>query len=131
MIDARARLRAMILGLTSTLGLAIASSAVLQGCGPNDTVSGAIDGGAIDGGIEPVDGGAIDAASAKVETLMPNAPPLPGETECKVVKTTEIPSAGANHYTPCTPIIYATNPPSSGAHWTVWPAWKAYTKPVP
>jgi hypothetical protein len=66
-----------------------------------------------------------------VEVLTPNAPPLPGQTECRVVKTTNIPLEVPLHLTTCTPIKYATNPPSGGDHWGQWAAFKKYALRVP
>ncbi|MRG93255.1 DUF3105 domain-containing protein [Polyangium spumosum] len=68
---------------------------------------------------------------AETEVLTPDAPPLPGETECRVVKTTNIPVASANHVELCADVTYETNPPSGGDHWGQWAAFKKYTTPVP
>ncbi len=65
------------------------------------------------------------------EVLTPNAPPLPGQTECRVVKTTNIPIEAAQHLDDCTPVTYETNPPSGGNHWGKWAAFKKYTQVVP
>jgi len=65
------------------------------------------------------------------EVLTPDAPPLPGESECRVVKTTGIPVASAQHVETCTPVAYETNPPSGGDHWGTWAAFKKYDSPVP
>lgn len=64
-------------------------------------------------------------------TLFPDAPPLPGETECKVVIQTGIPVPSARHLPACTPVQYATNPPSGGDHWGSWAAYKRYEAEVP
>lgn len=64
-------------------------------------------------------------------TLRPDAPPLPGESECKVVIQTGIGVDSATHVPECTPVTYATNPPSGGDHWPVWAAFKKYEVPVP
>ena len=68
---------------------------------------------------------------AQTEVLTPDAPPLPGETACRVVKTTNIPVASASHVALCTDVSYETNPPSGGDHWGQWAAFKKYTTPVP
>ncbi len=65
------------------------------------------------------------------EVLTPTAPPLPGQTECRVVMTTNIAIPAAVHVATCTPVAYATNPPSGGDHWGQWAAFKKYTLPVP
>lgn len=68
---------------------------------------------------------------AKTEVLTPNAPPLPGQTECRVEITTNIPVPAAVHVATCTPVKYETNPPAGGNHWGVWAAFKKYTLTVP
>jgi Protein of unknown function (DUF3105) len=65
------------------------------------------------------------------EVLTPNAPPLPGQTECKVVMSTNIAQGPAMHVATCTPVKYETNPPSGGDHWGQWVAFKKYTQVVP
>jgi hypothetical protein len=41
------------------------------------------------------------------------------------------PSEGATHLVLCSTTCYATNPPSSGNHYPVWPVYKTYSAPVP
>jgi hypothetical protein len=38
---------------------------------------------------------------------------------------------GAAHSPLCSPLTYATNPPSSGSHYPIWAAYQTYTKPFP
>jgi len=64
------------------------------------------------------------------EVLTPDAPPLPGQTECKVVMTTNIAVPAALHLATCTPVTYATNPPSGGDHWGQWAAFKKYSTTI-
>jgi hypothetical protein len=45
--------------------------------------------------------------------------------------TTNIAIPSALHVATCTPITYATNPPSGGNHWGQWAAFKKYTLAVP
>ncbi|MBK9265581.1 MAG: DUF3105 domain-containing protein [Polyangiaceae bacterium] len=73
----------------------------------------------------------VPSGPENVEVLTPGAPPLPGQTECRVVKTTNIALEVAAHVTTCTPVTYATNPPSGGNHWPTWAAFKKYTQRVP
>jgi hypothetical protein len=68
---------------------------------------------------------------ASTTTLHPDASPLPGESACTVVERTGIPEPDFNHLPICTPITYATNPPSGGNHWPIWAAYTEYTTPVP
>jgi len=85
--------------------------------------------------MTPVDAGVEASPDAEpgpvTVTTRPDAPPLAGASECKVTVTTGIPLATAVHLAACEPISYATNPPSSGAHWPVWAAFGVYTTPVP
>ena len=48
-----------------------------------------------------------------------------------MVEVTGIPEPDFNHIAACTPLTYATNPPSGGDHWPIWAAYKKYTTPVP
>jgi hypothetical protein len=41
------------------------------------------------------------------------------------------PIEGAQHLANCSPVAYATNPPSSGNHYGTWAAFKTYAQPVP
>jgi len=41
------------------------------------------------------------------------------------------PIEGALHVTPCSPVSYGTNPPSSGNHYPIWADYKTYTEAVP
>jgi hypothetical protein len=70
-------------------------------------------------------------ATGDTTVLHPGGTPLPGETECKVVETTNITVPGALHVPACTVVDYPTNPPSGGNHWAIWAAYKQYTSPVP
>jgi hypothetical protein len=76
-------------------------------------------------------GGGEGGSPPVVEVLHPDAPPLPGESECVVEITTGISSGAATHLPVCTPVDYPTNPPSGGPHWGQWAAFKQYTSPVP
>jgi len=83
------------------------------------------------GGGGAGDGGTNDAGpKPDTVTLHPDAPPLPGETECKVVEVTGIVIPDAHHVTTCDHVAYATNPPSGGPHWPVWASQGKYITPV-
>ena len=76
-------------------------------------------------------GGGLDAGpQPDIVTLHPNAPPLPGETECKVATVTNLVIPDAHHVTTCSSVKYATNPPSGGPHWPVWASRGKYTAAV-
>lgn len=75
-------------------------------------------------------GGSGDTPPVVTE-LFPGAAPLPGQTECKVTITTNLPHFGASHHPLCTELTYQTNPPSSGDHWSIWAQFRTYTTEVP
>lgn len=77
-------------------------------------------------------GGGSDAGPQPTTvTLHPGAPPLAGEAECAVVEVTDIVIPDAHHIAVCSPMPYATNPPSGGPHWPVWAARGKYASPIP
>jgi hypothetical protein len=47
------------------------------------------------------------------------------------VISTGIHVASANHVPLCTPVEYATNPPSGGDHWPIWAEYTRFDAPVP
>lgn len=69
-------------------------------------------------GGEPADAG--DAGDAPMDV------PVPCNTEI-----TAHPVAASPHVPDCTPIAYATNPPTSGPHYPSWAAFATYATPVP
>lgn len=91
--------------------------------------------GGCDGDVETNTGGGggagVGGGGPIVTELFPAAAPLPGETECKVTITENLPNFGATHHPVCTKLTYETNPPSSGDHWNIWAAFRSYTDPVP
>ena len=121
MKDARKEASAMLLGLALVPCITLALGLSAQGCGPSST-------------IEEGDAGSDTGSNPStpvVETLHPDAEPLPGEAECTVVTTTGIPVSSAIHVPLCTKVKYATNPPSGGDHWEKWVSFKEYAAPVP
>lgn len=56
-----------------------------------------------------------------------------GPSDAAVCPTTTmaVPILPAPHIAACTPITYATNPPTSGPHYPIWAAFKWYDAPVP
>jgi Protein of unknown function (DUF3105) len=124
----RSSLQALFaLGLSGTLIAALAAAS--SGCSddvvrPPMTTS--------DAGADSGDSAdSADSGGPTTVTLYPDAPPLPGESECKVVMVTGIPVESASHVPFCTDVEYATNPPSGGNHWGQWAAFKKYSSPVP
>jgi len=53
-----------------------------------------------------------------------------GGVDCQTVVTAHA-IEGATHVPVCWPVIYQSNPPTSGDHYPVWAAYKAYDTPVP
>lgn len=104
-----------------------AAAVLAQGCGSTTVESDAGADGETDAGPD------ADAAPPEpvVTVLTPDAPPLPGQTECKVTITTGLPITGQTHVAVCSEVAYATNPPSSGNHWGVWASYTTYEAPVP
>jgi len=78
-----------------------------------------------------IDAGSDAASGPQITVLHPNALPLPGQSECTVTITTGLEITSAAHVTTCTPVTYATNPPSSGEHWPIWASFGIYDQPVP
>ncbi|WP_148313661.1 DUF3105 domain-containing protein [Sorangium cellulosum] len=95
---------------------AAALSSPLTGCGQS---------------APPIDESDASTQQPETVTLSPDAPPLPGEAECKVVVQTGIRVASAQHVPQCTPVQYDTNPPSGGDHWAIWAEFKRYKAEVP
>jgi hypothetical protein len=113
--------------LAPLAGVLFLIASISSGCSsPDPTGSGGGGGGSGDGGGLP------DAGSQPVTvTLQPNAPPIAGESECTVVEVTGIAIPDAHHVAVCSPVDYATNPPSGGPHWPVWAARGKYTSSIP
>ncbi|WP_437650097.1 DUF3105 domain-containing protein [Sorangium sp. So ce362] len=95
---------------------AAALSAPLSGCGQS---------------APPIDESDASPPQPEIVSRFPDAPPLPGEAECKVVVQTGIRVTSAQHLPLCAPIQYETNPPSGGDHWALWAEYKRYEAEVP
>ncbi|HSC86399.1 MAG TPA: DUF3105 domain-containing protein [Polyangiaceae bacterium] len=54
----------------------------------------------------------------------------PASGACGLVECA-VPEAGADHAEPCTALEYASNPPTSGTHFSIWAAFANYQQPVP
>ena len=61
---------------------------------------------------------------------MMDAGPNDASSVCPTT-TMAVPILPAPHIAACTPITYATNPPTSGPHYPIWAAFKWYDAPVP
>jgi hypothetical protein len=104
------------------LALTLSLAAVgLAACSGDVTTSGSGGGG----------GGGADPGPPIVTELTPDQTPLPGQTECKVTITENLPNEGQKHESVCTRVEYATNPPSSGNHWPIWAEFRTFDAPVP
>ncbi|HEY2899011.1 MAG TPA: DUF3105 domain-containing protein [Polyangia bacterium] len=79
------------------------------------------------GGDNSDDAGNDDGAGGGADGMVSGADDGGG---CNVVVQNH-PDEGANHVDECSPVTYATNPPSSGNHYPIWAAYQTYAKPVP
>lgn len=75
---------------------------------------------------DAADDAPTDAADADAPA---DASPIDGSACDAVVEQHAI--EGATHVAECSPVTYGTNPPSSGDHYAVWPAFRTYASPVP
>lgn len=108
-------------------GLALVAPTALAGACSDATLVEPI---GVDGGNAGGGGAGGESSGPTVVVTHPDAPPLPGESSCDVTVTTNIPLPSAMHVPVCTPVEYATNPPSGGNHWPFWAAFKEYAAPV-
>jgi hypothetical protein len=81
-----------------------------------------------------ISGGAIACGGDKAE----HAPTTVGGVACAggtcpkcAVDLADPPNEGAGHVAVCSPVSYASKPPSSGNHYGVWPVFRVYSAPVP
>lgn len=121
------------LGLVALLGLAA--------CGDNlrsvvdDVDAATVDAAASDARVD----GAPDATSTLDAPLIDGvtddgAPALDASGDDARACTTTVagfPLAAGAHVAQCTPITYATNPPTSGPHYPLWARFKVYAERVP
>jgi hypothetical protein len=111
---------ARALGVRANVAIALV---VLSGCGDDAGSTGgtgAAGGTSGAGGEPPI-----------ITELFPEAPPIGGASECKVVISENLPLEGASHLEVCTEVAYGTNPPSSGNHWSIWARFGEHPSPVP
>ncbi|MBK9033651.1 MAG: DUF3105 domain-containing protein [Myxococcales bacterium] len=101
--------------------------------GPAPDAPGDLDGGNLDGGdLDAPDGGDLDGGD--LDGGGPDGGDLDGGAPDGPTCTTSIASAALApgiHVAQCTPITYATNPPTSGPHYPLWARFKAYADRVP
>jgi hypothetical protein len=89
-------------------GTQLAALLFAAGCGDDGPMGGAtLSGGGENGEIADLAGG-----PCQVEVALP-------------------PLEGASHVPACTPVTYASKPPSSGPHYGSWPVFRIYDQPVP
>lgn len=126
----RRRSTAWLSVLSALAGAALSLGAAgAQGCSdPAPVVEGERD------ASLPPEAGAEDALPPPAPTTVtrsPDAAPLAGESECKVVEVSGITVDSGKHLSLCTAIEPATNPPSGGEHWPVWALYAKYASPIP
>jgi len=69
------------------------------------------------------------AGDPEIATAPVAEEPVAGSACNAVVRT--YPLESASHVTPCTPVTYGTNPPSSGQHYGVFPKFGVYEYAIP
>ena len=125
------------LGLVALVGL-VACGDNLRPADDGDDAA-AVDGAAVDaaavdarGDGDPGDGPTLDAPPADGATDDGTPTPDAGD-DARTCATTVagFPLAAGAHVAQCTPITYATNPPTSGPHYPLWARFKAYADRVP
>lgn len=57
--------------------------------------------------------------------------PVSGSACGAVIHQEPVPAAPIVHSPLCSPLVYSTNPPSSGEHYAVWADFREYAEPVP
>ena len=80
------------------------------------------------------DGGGVTSGAggaATTTTAHPSAPRCRARPPAPWSRPPASPSRTSTHIAVCTPLTYATNPPSGGDHWPIWAAFKKYTSVVP
>ena len=127
------------------LGLIAVALLGLAACGDNrGPAADDVDGAVIDGAVADaaaVDAAAVDAGgdgapadSAALDGPSDDgAPARDAGDDARACATTVAgsPLAAGAHVAQCTPITYATNPPTSGPHYPLWARFKAYADRVP
>jgi len=75
---------------------------------------------------------AAGCSSGRTEevVLHPDAPPIAPFEECTVILARQA-SLGRDHVAPCTPLVPASMPPTSGTHYSLWADFGVYDAPVP
>ena len=92
--------------------------------------------GAAEGGFGGGDSGGSAGAGGAPDCLAQPPPVDSTMVGCPAVAAAPLgeashPNEGQTHLTLCSTTCYATNPPSSGNHYPVWPVYKTYSAPVP
>jgi hypothetical protein len=105
-------------GATSTTSAGGAGGALATSSG----ATGGAGGGAVDAGDPDAASDAGDASDAAIE---PDSPSLCGTT------VAAYPIDPSPHVTACFPVVYSSNPPTSGPHYPIWASFKTFTTPVP
>ncbi len=125
------------LGLVALLALAACGDNLRPADGDLDAAfdAAAVDAAAVDAGRDgaPGDGPTLDGAPTDGATY-DGAPALDARGDDARACATSVagfPLAAGTHVAQCTPITYATNPPTSGPHYPLWARFKAYADRVP
>jgi Protein of unknown function (DUF3105) len=104
-------------------GLVSISGLVLAACGSSESPAAPVG--------QPVHPGdaSTDIGEVQVDAVGPETgEPLVDGATCTAVAEAHA-LEGNLHMALCSPLIYATNPPSSGNHYPIWAAYRTYTQP--
>ena len=127
--------------------LALGALGALGACGDNlrpavddaDADAAAVDAAASDARVDgaPDDAPTLDAPTLDAPLIDgatdDGAPALDAGEDARTCAATvaSFPLEPGAHVAQCTPITYATNPPTSGSHYGLWASWRAYADRVP
>jgi hypothetical protein len=121
---------ALALAACSSSPEAPASSAgVDSSSGGNASTAGSAGNATAGSDVTGTGGTVATGGSSGTESVVDAGEMAPDGQGCGAV-TEQHPSEGALHQTAiCSPLVYGTNPPSSGTHYPIWAAYQTYTKP--
>ncbi|HMJ52543.1 MAG TPA: DUF3105 domain-containing protein [Polyangiaceae bacterium] len=97
-------------------------------CGSSEPGSSGGAGAGGTGGTRPGDGATCGGGSDDAGGAPPELDAAPdGDCQATVAPS---PIEGAQHVPICSPVVYATNPPSSGNHYPMWADYRTYDRPI-
>ncbi len=83
------------------------------------------------GGAGAADGGNCAGSSSDADAERPPFDGAPSDDGGCRIDAAAHPIEGAQHLPICSPLTWATNPPSSGNHYAIWADYRTYDRPIP